>query len=526
MRANGAATSPTSDTDPLMLAREPASAENPFALNWRSVSIGRKFGVFAVFLFVLLLGVCGVVIAHVGEIHADAARVLEETRERVLIARMASDARELEAELALLGEPGAEARRARASALIDDLELQVREIHESPEDPSLSEHNEEEERMTAQLWRDLAELRDRLGGSPSMAADETLGRLRHRIDLLDRETREEVAEAQEHLFERARWTRWLMIATVLVASIALWLSLGLAYRHVIRPLVRLRRTADRLAEGHLEHRAEIERMDEIGDVGRSLNQMAQRVQESHELLESRVEARTRDFLRAARLADLGIFAAGVAHEINTPLASIVTCTEGTQRRLRQGSPDVEDTLESLETIASEAYRAKEITTRMLALARQESGESHDLDLGETAAQLESALSSTARARSVDLRILAPRPSETVVGHFGELLQMLINVVGNAIDACEPGDSVSVEMAVHDGRLRLVVADTGSGISESDQEKVFEPFFTTKAPGRGTGLGLALTAALAESRGGTIHLESELGVGTTITIELPLAWRSA
>jgi signal transduction histidine kinase len=111
-------------------------------------------------------------------------------------------------------------------------------------------------------------------------------------------------------------------------------------------------------------------------------------------------------------------------------------------------------------------------------------------------------------------------------HTGELVQMLVNLLANAVDASQSGGVVRTEARVADGELRVDVTDQGCGIPAEDQERVFEPFFTTKGPGAGTGLGLALVVVMAQSHGGHIDLTSEVGVGSTFTLRVPTDWSRA
>ncbi len=251
--------------------------------------------------------------------------------------------------------------------------------------------------------------------------------------------------------------------------------------------------------------------------------MADRIADTQSELEARVASRTREFIRAARLADLGVLAAGVAHEINNPLASIASCAEGLERRLAKGELDGADQHDYLRTISAEAYRAREITTRLLALARQEPSETADVDLGLVLHQVEAAVSRLLERRKLRLRSEFP-PQASVRGSAGELIQILVNLILNAKDASPDGATIDVRCRVEAKWIVFEVEDRGHGIEAQDIDRIFDPFYTTKRPGEGTGLGLPLVAALVEARGGFIGVDSRPGEGSLFSVRLPRRWR--
>jgi len=247
------------------------------------------------------------------------------------------------------------------------------------------------------------------------------------------------------------------------------------------------------------------------------------VAEAQDHLEERVRARTQEFLRAARLADLGLLASGIAHEINTPLASIASCAEGLQRRCRDGQPPKELLAEYTNTISQETLRARDITTRMLALVRQEPSTISRVSLGLVLDQAESALRHRAERRRVRLDREAPEQDAVLNVNPGELVQIVLNLLANAVDASSPGGRVRLRAAVEGPTLVLDIVDEGAGIPEDDIDRIFEPFYTTKRPGEGTGLGLALVSTLVESRLGRISVRSQPGRGSTFRVTLPTDW---
>jgi signal transduction histidine kinase len=288
----------------------------------------------------------------------------------------------------------------------------------------------------------------------------------------------------------------------------------------------LRSSTERFGHGERGHRIQLDNLDELGDLAAAFNAMADRLGETQDVLEERVRERTREFIRAARLADLGILASGIAHEINTPLASITSSAEGLQRKTRTGDVPASVVNEYVTVIRDEAYRAREISTRMLSLVHQQSSELTWVELRLVVEQVESALRFRAESRGVQLAVHCSHPLETVNVNPGELVQVLVNLLANAIDASSRGDLVTLSVSLKDGNLHAEIQDQGSGILNEDRERIFEPFFTTKRPGSGTGLGLALVATLTKSHNGRVIVESESGQGSTFRVVFPMDWGQA
>jgi two-component system NtrC family sensor kinase len=314
-----------------------------------------------------------------------------------------------------------------------------------------------------------------------------------------------------------------MVATILIATLLLCMAWFFVARGVVGPLGALTRGAERIGHGDLAHRIDVRNRDEIGNLARTFNAMAERLAESQAHLEQRVEERTREFLRAARLADLGLLASGIAHEINTPLASISSCAEGLQRRLERGQVTPELLAEYAATIRAETVRASGITSRMLALVREQPSELGPVSMRLLVEQVRSAIQHRLEKRGVRLDCAVEDGDGGLHANGGELVQVLVNLVANAIDASPAGGRVELRARLQAGRLELEVEDEGVGIPPADQERIFDPFFTTKRPAEGTGLGLSLVASLVRARRGRIVLRSVVGKGTTFRVELPADW---
>ena len=230
--------------------------------------------------------------------------------------------------------------------------------------------------------------------------------------------------------------------------------------------------------------------------------------------------------RSRRLASVGELAAGVAHEINNPLAAITTCAEATIRDIRRN----DETLalaEShqwsyyLEEIVRQALRCKEITRGLLDLTRQQQANRVMCDLNEIAAQCAKIALQRAGTSVIEFEVNLDEKASEVATDAAMVRQILDNLLSNAIDALgESGGKISVSTVRDGDRVAIEVADTGHGIPSDLVAKVFDPFFSTKGPGKGYGLGLAISLTLAESLGGALNVESKEGAGSRFRLWIP------
>ncbi|HVO98563.1 MAG TPA: ATP-binding protein [Bryobacteraceae bacterium] len=226
----------------------------------------------------------------------------------------------------------------------------------------------------------------------------------------------------------------------------------------------------------------------------------------------------RRLMQADKLSSIGLLAAGVAHEVNTPLAVISTYA---QMLAKQISGD-EQKAPLLEKIARQTFRASEIVNSLLNFSRTSPTEFVSVDLNktlkETLALMEHQLTKTDVKTTVSLDDALPR----IKGNPGKLQQVFLNLFLNARDAMERGGSLTVKTSAHDGRVIVTVADSGAGIAVDNLAKIFDPFFTTKGAKKGTGLGLSVSYGIVREHGGDIEVESRIGAGTRFELSFPEA----
>jgi two-component system NtrC family sensor kinase len=303
---------------------------------------------------------------------------------------------------------------------------------------------------------------------------------------------------------------------------------------IMRPLTRLVAAIGEIGRGNLGAKVDISSRDEIGQVGRAFNRMAedlhlawQKIAEQNRTLEQRVRERTQELeqahtrlLNTEKMAAVGQLAGGVAHEINNPLGVILGFAQGVARRVKDGDP----LAMPLRTIEREATRCKNLVQDLLTFSRSGKSEKEKCDLNQVIEDALHLVEAQTKVKSVQLVKELGRDIPPVLVNRNQIQQVVINLCNNAVDAMPEGGTLTVRTRKSEGQeanpVLLEVSDTGTGIPKEIQSKIFEPFFTTKEVGKGTGLGLSLVYEIVKKHDGTIEIESELGQGTKFIIGLP------
>jgi signal transduction histidine kinase len=229
----------------------------------------------------------------------------------------------------------------------------------------------------------------------------------------------------------------------------------------------------------------------------------------------------RDLMRADKLATIGTLAAGVAHEVGTPLGIISGRTEQLLARVEPGNGG-DATRKALASILGQVDKVSQTIRQLLDFARIRPVAVSEVDAAQTLQTAASLLEHRFRQAKVQLEIDAAPKTPPIAGDPGQLEQVLVNLLINAIDACAPGGHVRATSCARGRDVVLGIVDDGCGIASEHLAAVFDPFFTTKKRGQGTGLGLSIVADIVKNHGGSIHIESELGSGTSVTVTLPIA----
>ena len=222
-------------------------------------------------------------------------------------------------------------------------------------------------------------------------------------------------------------------------------------------------------------------------------------------------------LQQERLASLGLLAAGVAHEVNTPLTGISSYAQLLLEDMEADDPR----RETLEKIEIQTRRVAKIANSLLNLARPERSSYENLPLNDAVREVLRLFEPQIRDKRIVVHVDLEETLPEVRGHRGKLQQVLLNLLSNARDAVEGGGRIGVRTVHRDDRVVLEVDDDGIGIAEHDLAHIFDPFFTTKGRGKGTGLGLSISYGIVREHDGTMFVESVPGEFTRFRVELPV-----
>lgn len=332
--------------------------------------------------------------------------------------------------------------------------------------------------------------------------------------------------------------------TTLVSAFGILLlatTVGLFVRgHVIGPLREIVAATERISQGDLSHAVEMRRTDEIGLLAASFNGMTTSLQQArsdlqalNESLERQVEERTTalksaqaQLVQSEKMSSLGKLAASVAHEINNPLAGILTYAKLLVRLHEEGELTEkarESCARNLRLVQRETERCSAIVRNLLDFARQRPPSLKDIDVSAVVEEALSLLSHRLRMQDVTLQKDLP-PMPLVKADFGQLRQSFVNIALNACEALNKGGTLTVTSRAVGNMVEVAIADTGPGIAPEHLSHILDPFFTTKE--KGTGLGLSVVYGLIDRHGGTLDIKSQVGQGTTVIVRLPVATPSA
>ena len=302
-----------------------------------------------------------------------------------------------------------------------------------------------------------------------------------------------------------------------------------------RPLRRLVLAVRRIGHGDLDVRIENIRHDELGELAGALNDMCQQLADARATVRVETERRItalEQLRHADRLSTVGRLAAGIAHEVGTPLNVI----SARAKQLAGGELAQTDAREYAITIGKQSERITTTIRQLLGFARSGQGVREPQSLAEIVERSVGLLQPLATKRGAVLRVTAPTHDLVVTADTQQLEQVVANLVMNAVQAVAHGGHVDVRVfqsptSLPDGRETptcqyacFSVSDDGVGIERKDLDRIFEPFFTTKDVGEGTGLGLSLAHEIVREHGGRIDVTSQSGAGTCFVVYLPMSTR--
>jgi len=368
--------------------------------------------------------------------------------------------------------------------------------------------------------------------------------------------------------------RIILITIALDAIVLIIFGSFLLSRVLVKPIKDLVRLTQKISEGDFSQKIEESSKNEIGQLIVSFNRMIEQLKEKQESLENYLESlesankqlkqAQEELIRTEKLASIGRFAAGVAHEVGNPLGAILGYTSILQK---EGMDRVESK-DYLNRIEKEIERINRIVHELLDFARPSKFEIKDLEINKVIESTLSLLSYQKNFKNIETQLDMQSDLPLIKGDESQLSQVMINIILNAVDAMPNGGTLTIQTRTHkvenldvdrlqriyprrrksdpmksdyshmrkadplfvlfkkfsegDQLVKIRISDTGVGIKKEDLENIFDPFFTTKAPDKGTGLGLSISLRIVESLGGEMRVESEVEKGTTFEIYFPAA----
>ncbi len=323
-----------------------------------------------------------------------------------------------------------------------------------------------------------------------------------------------------------------MFIVITCTSAAVLLMAGMLYFFygwVLFPLRRIQQGVRHVAAGEFHHPISLKTGDELEELSNAFDDMASRVQATHADLMRQVNERSRQLVRSERLVSVGFLAAGVAHEINNPLASIAFCAEGLLRRLQdigKRYPQEGETIHKyLTMIQSEAFRCKEITQNLLEFSRVGERRREPTDVCQLIqGVLEMAqLLPGCRGKQI---LFQPQVRPIALINAQDVKSVVLNLVVNALDSMEEGGALTIQLGQRGNMAEINFHDTGCGMEAEVLDNIFEPFYTRSRTGKGTGLGLFISHQIITQHDGVIEAHSEgPGRGSVFTVRLPLQGRT-
>ena len=343
----------------------------------------------------------------------------------------------------------------------------------------------------------------------------------------------------EHTMARAKLIVAILAAGIGCASVAT--VYGMA-RAVVIPIKRLVQATERIASGDLSHMVEAGGHDEVAELAGSFNHMVvdlrryhKEVEDYSRTLEEKVSQRTSDLeqankslretqaqlIQASKMAAMGQFGAGVAHELNQPLAGISGYTDLLLLKMENETPE----WRYAKKIEDQCVRMTKIVSNLRTFARQSKFEYAETDINQPIDDALMLLGEQLRSHNIKVRRDLATGLPKVMADANQLEQVFLNLISNAKDAIDPkgGGNITIisRKSERPDFVEMLVMDDGTGMDATTVSDIFNPFFTTKDVGKGTGLGLSISLGIIEDHGGRIEVHSAKDVGTAFRITLPV-----
>jgi signal transduction histidine kinase len=438
----------------------------------------------------------------------------------------------------------------KVEVALDAYEEKLEETLAQTRDPLAGEH---EQGIVAQLrshldaFRENAEKRNEARFSP-LGTEETVKRADlEAVGQQSKDLRLGALDLKNHIGEelaqqmggksRSHYqaTLWIIVPSSVLGLLFMAGLMRSFYAWVFNPIRDLEAGVGRVAKGDFRHRIELHSGDEMEDLANAFNDMLERLRELYDDLARQVNERSRQLVRSERLASVGFLAAGVAHEINNPLASIAFCSEALEARLGELMRHLRATTRAseehdifskyLKMIQEESFRCKTITERLLEFSRTGERRREATDLKDLVQAVLDVTQHLPNHRGK--HIVFEAPPEKLAGRITawvngeEIKSVILNLVVNGLESMDEGGRLLIRLGQRDDLAELRFTDTGCGMTREVLENIFEPFFTRSRSGKGTGLGLTISHLIISQHGGEIEADSPgPNQGSTFVVRLP------
>jgi two-component system NtrC family sensor kinase len=306
-------------------------------------------------------------------------------------------------------------------------------------------------------------------------------------------------------------SRLVVIALLVLAANSVISAISMEW--LIRPILSLHQVMQRAGRGDLSVRAKMRRRDEIGELARAFDGMMDELEESRE----REKVRQAQLAHTEKMAAVGTLAAGVAHEVNNPLAGVLTCIEN----MRADPENREMREQYLALIHDGVKRIERTVANLLDFSRPRSMRLGPTSLNQSLTHVLNLVRFQLRKSDVEPRLELDPRDPRITGDRFQIEQLFLNLVLNALQAMPDGGTLTLRTRRRGGFELAEIGDTGLGIPEAIRERIFDPFFTTREIGQGTGLGLAVSYNIAAAHGGTIEVETTEGEGSLFRVLFPV-----
>jgi len=313
--------------------------------------------------------------------------------------------------------------------------------------------------------------------------------------------------------------RLLLVALVLVLVFGIIINMKLA-TSIATPIRTLEKITKKIAQGDFSEIIEVKGKDELASLETSFNIMEDKLKNALWSLEHTIEKlreKQAELVEAEKLASVGKLAAGIAHEINNPLTSVLTFSS----LMLEQCPPSDPRHEKLKLMARETARARNIVRQLLNFGRETVIKPEKININDPVSEIADSLVAQDAFKGIDLSMNLGSNLTDVYADPAQIGQVVMNILLNAIHSITPPGRIEVSTRMNGNSVEIVFKDTGAGIPEEHVHKIFDPFFTTKEASKGTGLGLAVSYGIIKKHGGDIGVASAVGRGTTFTVRLPI-----